>query len=333
MISFKHVARLLFLGIVAFGLFFALELYHFKTDRLLAEGQTFELEVQPGSSTRQIANKLKRLNISTHSHFFLLMARYKRLTHDLKAGEYLIESTTTASDLLQKMVAGDVIMRQVTFVEGWSLQEALHEMHQSVYLQHDLKNLSMADVQQKLHLDNYPEGLFFPETYTFAKNTKESEILEKAHQLLQKKLTSAWELRNKDLPYKNAYEALIVASMVEKESAVADERNIIAGVILRRLQKRMYLQIDPTVIYALGDHYTGKLSKLDLKFPSPYNTYINRGLPPTPIALAGEGAINAAMHPDDSDFIYFVANADGKHIFSATLKEHNEAVRKVRGAS
>lgn len=210
-------------------------------------------------------------------------------------------------------------MREIKIIEGWQLQQVLTALHQNPYLEHDLVGKS---VPVSL------EGLLFPDTYLFARGTTESEILNQATKLMNKQLAKAWEQRAQNLPYLSSFDALIVASLVEKETAIATERAQIAGVILRRLEKNMLLQIDPTVIYALGSSYSGKLHKEDMSIDSPYNTYKNKGLPPTPIAMPGLASIEAALHPAAGTALYYVSRGDGSHEFTDNLAAHQLAIQK-----
>lgn len=323
--------RFLLLAFLALALFFVLELFQFYCVPLSISKSGIEFELKSGMSSHQIANQLQKQGVLRHSRFFVLMAHLKNSTHQLKAGEYRLHQGQTASDVMNDFINGNVFLRTVTIVPGWTIEKVLDEFHQLVYLRHDLKTLSFEQMRQKLGIKQASmEGLFWPETYSFAKNTDESDILIKAHHMMMSVLTQEWNKRDLGLMYQDPYEALIVASLVEKETALDSERPIIAGVILRRIQKNMYLQIDPTVIYALGARFSGSLSRSDLRYQSPYNTYLNKGLPPTPIAIPGLASLQAALHPDKSDVLYFVTNGNGGHVFSSTLEEHNKAVRKMR---
>ncbi|MDQ2995187.1 MAG: endolytic transglycosylase MltG, partial [Pseudomonadota bacterium] len=262
-----------------------------------------ELYVKKGSSIRTVVAELTQRQMLTNPRTFMLLARWQNASHLLRAGEYEIPAETTASQLLQQLVAGKVRMRDIKIIEGWQLRQVLTAMHQNSYLEHNLLGKSLPEITT---LFGQLEGNLFPDTYLFARGTSETEVLTNAKKLMTKQLDKEWTQRAANLPYKTADEALVVASLIEKETAVNAERTQIAGVILRRLAKNMPLQIDPTVIYALGEAYTGKLHKDDMSIDSPYNTYKSKGLPPTPIAMPGLASINAAMHPAEGTSLYYV---------------------------
>jgi UPF0755 protein len=234
---------------------------------------------------------------------------------------------------LGDVVSGRVKQYELTLLEGWTFKEFMQVVNEHEAVRHTLHNLSIEQIMKKLGFNNeHPEGRFFPDTYFIHKNISDIEILLRAHNVMDKQLQSMWQSRDTDLPFKNAYEALILASIVEKESAVAEERPVIAGVFINRLRKRMRLQTDPTVIYGMGDSYDGDIRFRDLRKDTPYNTYTRRGLPPTPIAMPGLGALTAVMHPEKTDYLYFVAINDdsGRHVFSSTLEQHEEAVDRYQ---
>jgi UPF0755 protein len=246
-------------------------------------------------------------------------------------GEYFLQQGTTPTDLLQKLNKGDVILYQVTFVEGWTVKQVLTALAAKETIKSDLKNLSVNDVAAKLGIENRDlEGWIFPDTYSFSRGTSDFEILQQAYQKMHRLLTEKWKDRAENLPYKTPYEALIMASIIEKETGHASERDQIAGVFVRRLQQGIKLQTDPTVIYGMGEAYKGKIRRKDLQAPTPYNTYTITGLPPTPIAIPSLASIEAALHPAAGNALYFVAKGDGTSEFSATLQEHNAAVRRFQ---
>jgi len=261
--------------------------------------------------------------------FFVLLTRFENSARHLQAGEYAITPNTTPKQLLRKMKLGDVIHYKMTLIEGWTFKEIMNALSSNPHITHDLTGLSAQAIAAKLKLQQKnPEGLFFPDTYNFTAGSSDFAILERAHAKLVELLQSDWKERAKGLPYKNSYQALIVASMIEKETSLDAEKPEIAGVIVRRLQKWMHLQIDATVIYGLGNDYQGKLTRKDLQFKSPYNTYLHYGLPPTPISIPGAESIWAALHPKPGKVMYYVAKPDGSHQFSVTLAEHDAAIRK-----
>lgn len=259
-----------------------------------------------------------------------MLARIQGNLGKIKAGEYLIEpGKTTPAKLLQNMAAGRVLLRQLTIIEGWTFQQIMNAINNNPYLQHNFNTLKNDEIMAQLGYPNInPEGRFYPDTYLFSKGTADSKILKKSYQKMQILLAQQWNSRAANLPYQNQEEALTAASLIERETAVPQERPMVAGVIVRRLEKNMRLQIDPTVIYALGNAYKGKLSSQDLKINSPYNTYLYKGLPPTPIAVPSASSLYAALHPASGDALFYVANGRGSHIFSATLKDHDVAIDK-----
>lgn len=293
--------------------------------------QVAEVYIPPGTSIHGIANILHKQGVLERPKAFVFMARLENVTKYIKAGEYVVPTNITPSQLLQLLRSGKVRYREITFIEGWRFNHMINALEKNPYLKHDCLGKSPQEIMALLgDPEKNPEGRFYPNTFTFARGTNESLILKESYQLMKKELAKAWNQRAPNLPYLSADDAVIVASLIEKETAVAAERPIIAGVILRRLHDNMLLQIDPTVIYALGEKYTGKLSKEDLKFNSTYNTYLYKGLPPSPIAMPGLASLNAALHPADGQALYYVSKGDGTHEFTATLAEHHEAIHKYR---
>ena len=227
------------------------------------------------------------------------------------------------------MVAGRVQQFAVTLVEGWSFRQMMQAINQHEHLEHTLNTLDGDAVMAALgYAGEHPEGRFMPDTYYVRNQEKDSELLQRAYRSMATSLETLWQARAPELPYENAYEALIMASIIEKESAVAEERPLIAGVFINRLRKGMRLQTDPTVIYGIGEAYDGDIRYRDLRKDTPYNTYTRKGLPPTPIAMPGKAAIHAALHPAETDYLFFVAHSDasGRHIFTSTLDEHEKMV-------
>ncbi len=283
--------------------------------------------VSPGASLTQVSNELSQKG---YYRFPKILSLYGRLTKktNIKVGEYLIAATETPKSLLEKFINGQVINYSVTLVEGKTFKETLTHLQTQKKLVITLKDQKLInDFIQDLEIEqNHPEGWFFPDTYNYSLGVTDKDILKQAYNRMRDVLATEWENRAGDLPYKNAYEALIMASIVERETGQVSERQQIAGVFVRRLEKKMRLQTDPTIIYGLGDTYSGNIRRQHLSQKTPYNTYVINGLPPTPIALPGREAIYAALHPDDGSALYFVAKGDGSHQFSATLEEHNKAV-------
>nr|NKB47046.1 endolytic transglycosylase MltG [Legionellales bacterium] len=288
----------------------------------------------PGYTLQQVAQDLTSQQLLTHKrdrYYLRLLGQLTGQANRLKTGEYWVTSTTTAHQLLDRMVGGDVVMRLITLVEGWNFWQIRDAMIANPYIRDTLVHLPTAEIVAQLSLD-YPhlEGLFFPETYQFARGVSDHVILQQAAKLMQEKLQLIWQQRQPNLPYKTAYEALIAASIIEKETAIDAERPVVSSVIVNRLRKGMRLQVDPTVIYGLGEHYQGPLTRADLRKDTPHNTYRRHGLPPTPIAMPSESSLRAAVQPATTSYYYFVAQGDGSHEFSVTLEQQNAAVNRYR---
>ncbi|MDD5460113.1 MAG: endolytic transglycosylase MltG [Methylococcales bacterium] len=297
------------------------------------------IEINKGDSFKQITDKLLAQNLDFNPVWFKVMAVSGKTFKKLKTGEYELAPGSTLPDILTLFVQGKTKQYAITFPEGWSFKEVLQEIEKNPNLEHTLNNANLDELMARLGVDikhpaiaqplvsiQSPEGVFFPDTYFFEKHTSDIALLKRAYEKMQLVLQQEWLNKAEGLPVKTPYEALILASIVEKETGVVAERPLIAGVFIRRLQTDMLLQTDPTVIYGMGESYQGDIGYADLKAVTPYNTYKNKGLPPTPIAMPGRGSIYAALHPDNSNNLYFVARGDGSHVFSSTLKEHNLAV-------
>jgi UPF0755 protein len=283
-----------------------------------------------GMSARGLADGLKEQKLMKHPLLFTLFVRLKGEGRHLQAGEYSIEpGITTPSRLLTKMANGDVINHAFTIVEGWTFNQVIVALNENPYVKHTIQNLNTDEIMDKIgRSGEFPEGRFAPNTYLFGKNVKDIDVLSSAYQLMQNQLQTAWANKGVGAPYKCPYEALIAASLIEKETGFEPEKTEIAGVIVRRLNIGRALQIDPTVIYGMGEKYKGKLYKKDLLVDSTYNTYTRQGLPPTPIAMPSISSIKAALHPADSASLYYVSKGDGSHEFSETFKQQDKAVEK-----
>jgi UPF0755 protein len=293
--------------------------------------KAYVIDIASGTPLQGAARQLAAEGILRHPQLFAWYGRISGEEGRIKAGEYEIAGGTSPRTLLHQLVEGRVKLHSLTLVEGWSLRDLLRAVHAHPAIRQTLDTAGEAELAAALNLPNeHPEGWFFPDTYHFARGTTDREILLRAHDLMKVRLTEGWEGRARDVAVKTPYEALILASIIEKETALARERPQISGVFSRRLQRGMKLQTDPTVIYGLGDAFDGNLTRRHLQRDTPYNTYTRTGLPPTPIGLPGEGSLLAALHPAPGDALYFVASGaeDGSHTFSATLKEHNAAVRR-----
>jgi UPF0755 protein len=283
-------------------------------------------EVPAGAALSSVAEALAARGLLDQPGAWVRHARRKGDATRIQAGEYELQPGMTPVDLLDKFVAGEVVLHTLTIPEGWTARQALTAIQSHPQVQVQLKGLTNQALMSRLGLgDLHPEGQFFPDTYRFARGTSDRELLLLAHARLQKELQAAWQRRAPGLPLATPYEALILASVVEKETGVADERPLIAGVFVNRLRKGMRLQTDPTVIYGLGDSFDGDLRTRDMRTDTPYNTYTRGGLPPTPIALTGRAALEAAVRPAATDALYFVATGkgDGRHFFATTLVGHN----------
>jgi UPF0755 protein len=293
--------------------------------------QAVDVEILPGESLRHVAQGFADKGILRHAWDLVLYARLHEAAGGLRAGEYSIQPGTTVAGLLDLLRSGKVVMHSLTLVEGWNLKEVLAAVAAQPDLKHTLQVTTPTVLARQLGIDAAnPEGTLMPDTYQFPRGTSDVAFLRRAHEAAQQELDQQWKDRAPDLPYKTPYDALIMASIVEKETAQPLERGKIAGVFVRRLKKGMKLQTDPTVIYGLGETYNGDITFKDLRTDTPYNTYTRFGLPPTPICMPGRSAIEAAMHPEAGDALYFVAKGDGTHQFSATLKQQNEAVAKYQ---
>ncbi len=285
------------------------------------------LRVDPGSNVTRIARELVARQLIRREEPFILYARLKDKT-DIKTGEYQLSAEDTQSSLLDRLISGDVIVYQVTFPEGLTLEQWLSVAADHPKLAASAADISLAQLKKELGL-NHLEGWFFPDTYYFTAEEDISDILLQAHSRMKTLLDQEWQQRDKGLPYQSPYEALIMASIVERETGLASERSQIAGVFVRRLQKGMRLQTDPTVIYGMGAGFDGNIRRKDLRADNPYNTYTRKGLPPTPIAMPGRQTLIAAANPSDGTALYFVADGKGGHTFSATLEEHEAAVKEL----
>jgi UPF0755 protein len=302
-------------------------------DKPLNIDESQRYTVKPGSNLKTISHDLRLQGLTDLPPIYLQL--YGRLTQQasrIKAGEYEIQPGMTLPELLALFVSGKVLLHSFTIIEGMTAQQMLTSLLQQPEIEQTLDTDSIEAVMAALGKeDEDAEGRFLPETYHFPSGTSEVDFLGRAYRQMQRALDTAWQARDKDLPYASAYEALIMASIIEKETAVADERPEIAGVFVRRLSKGMRLQTDPTVIYGMGDSFDGNLRRKDLREDTPFNTYTRAGLPPTPICLPSIESIQAALHPAAGKSLYFVATGeDGRHVFSATLKEHNKAVRRYQ---
>ncbi len=297
-------------------------------------------EIPAGASLSAAADALAARGLLERKGAWIRHARRTGQATRIQAGEYELRPGSTPAGLLAQFVTGDVLLHSLTIPEGWTCRQALAAIQAHPQVRTELTGVKEQDLMSRLGIgDGHPEGQFFPDTYRFARGTSDRELLRQAHARLQQELLTAWQRRDPDLPLKSPYEALIMASLVEKETAATDERPLIAGVFVNRLRRGMRLQTDPSVIYGLGETFDGNLRKRDLLADTPYNSYTRNGLPPTPIALVGRAALQAAVHPARTDALYFVATGlgDGRHFFATTLVAHNQNVSRhlanLRGGS
>lgn len=290
--------------------------------------QEYIFTLKPGSSFNRVLAELTEQGLINSSEVTKLVRRFHPELTQLKAGTYLIEPGLNLTQVLELFKSGKEHQFSITFVEGSTFKEWREALIQASHLEHKITGLSESEIAKQLGLEQEKlEGLMLAETYHYTFGTSDLDILKRASSKLQQILEQQWEQRQDKLPLKTPYEALILASIIEKETAVEEERERVASVFVNRLNKRMRLQTDPTVIYGMGDKYDGNIRKKDLRTPTPYNTYVISGLPPTPIAMPGEASITAALNPEDSTYLYFVASGKGGHVFSKSLAEHNRAVR------
>lgn len=290
-----------------------------------------EFEIPAGIGLRGVARRLEQAGIDVRRVPFEMLARVLGTTQDIKAGYYRIAVPMTPREILDKLERGDVVQSEVVLVEGWTFAQFRAALEASPALRHDSRGLADAEILAHIGVtERHPEGLFFPDTYLFARGSSDLAVLRRSYRVMQEHLGREWAQRAPDAPFKEPYEALIMASIVEKETGKAAEREQIAGVLVNRLRGRMALQADPTVIYGLGENFDGNLKKVHLRTDGPYNTYTRRGLPPTPIAMPGLAALRATLQPAKLDALYYVSRGDGTSEFSRTLKEHNRAVAKYQ---
>lgn len=318
----------LVLGIVLLTGVCAGGLVYWAQAPIVTEGKPIEFTVKPGSGAQAVAAQLSSAGAPMSPMLFTVMARVTGNGSKLKAGPYELKPGVSPWKLLGKIVRGEIAQDAVTIIEGWTFKQMRQALNAHPTLKHDTATMSDAQLLEKIGVKDFrhPEGLFFPDTYMFAKGASDLLVFKQAHSNLTKRLNELWEKRDASLPYKSAYDALIMASIVEKETGKKSERGLIASVFVNRLHKGMLLQTDPTVIYGIGESFDGNIRRRDLKKDTPYNTYTRKGLPPTPIALPGMQSLTAAFNPEKSDALYFVARGDGSSQFSTNLRDHNNAV-------
>lgn len=290
-----------------------------------------QFDLKAGSSLKSATQQMVDAGVLDDSLRFVILARLLGQAARIKAGNYEIEGPITRYGLLQKITQDDYTQVVITVVEGWTFRQLRKALDENPAIRHDTAGLSDSDILRQLEIDQpSPEGWFFPDTYHFSSGTSDLSILRRAHRLMLSHLELQWQQRAENLPLKSPYEALILASIIEKETGRAGERPLIASVFINRLRYGMRLQTDPTVIYGMGERFDGNIRKADLTTDTPYNTYTRDGLPPTPIALPGIASLSAALNPAPGKLLYFVSKGDGSSHFSSSLEEHNRAVTKYQ---
>jgi UPF0755 protein len=290
-----------------------------------------EVEIPRGAGFRSAVAALEKGGVRLQRRQFELLARVLGQSRDVKAGNYQFTERPTPLELLQKLTRGDVMQAEVRLIEGWTFGQFRAMLNASPDLRHDTASMEDLQILSLLKAEEqHPEGLFFPDTYLFARGSSDLAVLRHAYHAMQRHLQAEWEARGEGMPYRSQYEALIMASIIEKETGVAAERELIAGALVNRLRIGMRLQVDPTIIYGLGESFDGNLKKKHLLEDGPYNTYTRAGLPPSPIAMPGLASLHAALNPAKTDALYYVSRGDGSSHFSRNLGEHNRAVTKYQ---
>ena len=316
---------IVFSMMVALGLIAWLAYYAISPLKLQPNSQ--EITIQPKSGLRSIANQLVKQGVLNEPWRFILIAKLLNKQSYLQAGNYTLNKNVSPYQLLLSLNHGKTTKGSITFIEGRTFAQMHEKIIKNDAIKQTITGLSESEMMKLMGSDySVAEGLFFPDTFYFDRNTADTVILKRSYDAMRSKLAKAWEGRDTNLPYKNSYQALIMASIIEKETGKVSERPMIAGVFINRLRIGMRLQTDPTVIYGMGARYDGNIRKKDLIADTPYNTYTRDGLPPTPIAMPGIAAIDAALHPEKTKALYFVGKGDGSHVFSNNLVEHNLAV-------
>ncbi|MBX3649265.1 MAG: endolytic transglycosylase MltG [Betaproteobacteria bacterium HGW-Betaproteobacteria-14] len=316
--------------LLAAALVFIAWMGYFATRPLALEAGPIEFTIKAGSTLRSASRQIEEAGVAMPAWQFTLLGRLLGKAAGIKAGSYEVSLGITPLKLLDKLTRGDVTQTDIVLQEGWTFRQMRMALDAHPGIRHDTTGLSEREIMEKLGVEGRAEGRFFPDTYLFARGSSDLDILKRSLHQMDKVLLAEWESREEGLPYASPYEALIMASIVEKETGQPLERTRIASVFLNRLKRGMLLQTDPTVIYGLGEQFDGNLRKRDLLADGPYNTYTRPGLPPTPIAMPGLAAIQAALHPARTEMLYFVARGDGSSQFSRTLEEHNRAVAKYQ---
>jgi UPF0755 protein len=327
----KRLLKLAFLLAFIGALSACAWLYFYAKTPLNLSPEAQEITIKPNSGLKSIANQLVEQNVLPSSLPFVVLAKIMQKESELQAGDYTLNKNVSPYQLMLSLNHGKATQGSITFIEGKTFKQMRAKLAKNDSVKSTIQDLSDAEVMRLVGKgEKHAEGLFFPDTFYFDRNTADIVLLKRSYEIMQAKLATAWANRASGLPYKNSYQALIMASIVEKETGKASERPEIAGVFLNRLRIGMRLQTDPTVIYGMGDKYNGNIRRKDLTTDTIYNTYTRDGLPPTPIAMPGLASIDAALHPKTTKALYFVGKGDGSHAFSNSLVEHNRAVAKYQ---
>lgn len=322
-----RIIKRLFLLVLFVAILVAASAGFYATHQRNISPVPFDFSLKPGSSLKSAAYQMQQAGVLREAWSFVWLARILGKSTQIKHGNYQLERPTSLLELLEMVSKGRVTQSELTVIEGWTFKQFRAILNATPTLRHDSAGLTDAEILQRIGAqEKHPEGLFFPDTYNFASGSSDLALLKRSYQTMQKKLQQAWQSRENKLPLATPYEALILASIVEKETGKSSDRSMISSVFINRLRKGMRLQTDPTVIYGIGEKYDGNIRKRDLLKDTEYNTYTRDGLTPTPIALPGWESIQAVMHPATSQALYFVARGDGSSQFSNTLSEHNNAV-------
>jgi UPF0755 protein len=321
----------LFLIVLLLALLLASAIGYYVIRPLTFSTLPLEFSLNQGSSLKTAARQMQQAGALPNDWMFVWLARMLGKSAQIQAGNYELETAVTMLELLAIVTEGQAAQSEFSIIEGWTFNQFRAELNTNPAIRHDSASLPEAEILRRIGAaEPYAEGLFFPDTYYFVKGTSDLALLKRAYKTMQLHLQESWQERTSDLPFKSAYEALILASIVEKETGQASDRSMIAAVFINRLRKGMLLQTDPTVIYGLGENFDGNLRKRDLLADTSYNTYTRAGMPPTPIALPGLASIQATLHPASTDALYFVARGNGSSQFSNTLNEHNNAVNRYQ---
>lgn len=331
MLKFLKILFVLCLVGVVAGIAAGGALYWYVTSPLKLANERIEFQVFPGSSLRRVAQDVRSRGIGIEPRLFAVLGKLKGVESAIKAGNYEISRGINTLELLDKLTRGDVSLAEIRFIEGMTFRQLRKKLDAHPDIRHETHGVPEAEIMRLIGAPETPaEGNFFPDTYLFSKQSRDVEILVRAYHAMQRHLEREWAARDAGLPYASPAQALIMASIVEKETGRDADRAMVAAVFVNRLRRNMLLQTDPSVIYGLGEAFDGNLRRRDLTADTPYNTYTRTGLPPTPIAMPGLASLRAALHPEESPALYFVARGDGSSHFSQTLEEHNQAVNRYQ---